>query len=118
MLSTRLGPLDVLATLHDGCGCDDLVSHAEVIVVGDVDVRVLDLTTLIEVKLAAGRAHIKSAARADAPSDGPALGWGRHWGGAGTGAEPRPPKPKVRDWSSSRSAAKRRAWGYARHARR
>ena len=62
LLNTRLGPLDVLATLHDGRGYDDLLPHTEVIHMGDVDVRVLDLTTLIEVKVAVGREKDKMAA--------------------------------------------------------
>jgi len=62
LLSTRLGPLDVLATLHDGRDYDDLLPHTEVIHMGEVDVRVLDLTTLIEVKVAVGRDKDKMAA--------------------------------------------------------
>ncbi len=55
LLSTTLGPLDLLCQLHDGRGYEELLPHT---VTADVDgkpLRILDLPTLIEVKTAAGR---------------------------------------------------------------
>ena len=58
-LSTALGPLDPLCVLHDGRGYDELLPHTELVTDGSVEIRVLDLETLIAVKTAAGRARDK-----------------------------------------------------------
>jgi hypothetical protein len=55
-LSTCLGPLDPLCQLHDGRGYDELLAHTEVLTDGNLEIRVLDLPTLIEVKSTTGRA--------------------------------------------------------------
>ena len=60
-LSTRLGPLDVLCRLHDGRDYDELLAHSTTVSDGDIEVRVLDLPTLIEVKAGAGRAKDRLA---------------------------------------------------------
>lgn len=62
LLSTRLGPLDLLGALNDGRGYDDLLEHSEIFPMDGHQVYVLDLPTLIEVKLAAGRDKDKLAA--------------------------------------------------------
>jgi hypothetical protein len=54
-LSTRLGPLDPLCVLSTGEGYDDLLPHSEIVSDGTVEVRVLTLEKLIEVKAATGR---------------------------------------------------------------
>lgn len=54
---TRLGRLDVLGSLHDGRGYDDLITTAETIDFDGRDLRVIDLPTLIEVKASTGRAR-------------------------------------------------------------
>jgi hypothetical protein len=54
-LSTALGPLDPLCRLHDGRGFDELVAHTVVFDDGAMQLRVLDLDTLIEVKAGTGR---------------------------------------------------------------
>jgi DNA-binding transcriptional LysR family regulator len=56
-LLTRHGPLDVLGALHDGRGYVDLLPHSVVRGDADLQVRVLDLSTLIEVKASTGRAR-------------------------------------------------------------
>jgi len=58
-LSTELGPLDPLGSLHDGRGFDELLPHSEVMEDGTLRIRVIDLPTLIEIKTAAGRAKDK-----------------------------------------------------------
>lgn len=55
LLATRLGPLDCLGTLHDDRGYAELVEHTVRLEDGAIEVRVLDLQTLIEIKAAAGR---------------------------------------------------------------
>lgn len=55
LLTTTLGDLDCLGTLHDGRGYSELVPHSERIQDGDDELQVLDLVTLIEVKTKAGR---------------------------------------------------------------
>lgn len=55
LLTTRLGPLDLLGTLHDGRGYDELIARTISLGVEGRVLRVLDLPTLIEVKTAAGR---------------------------------------------------------------
>lgn len=56
LLSTDLGPLDVLGALHDGRGFDDLVGRTVSMVDGRTRISVVDLPTLIEIKTEAGRA--------------------------------------------------------------
>ncbi len=55
LLTTTLGDLDCLGTLHDGRGYLELVQHTDRISDGDDELLVLDLATLIEVKTKAGR---------------------------------------------------------------
>ncbi|MCB9585041.1 MAG: hypothetical protein H6718_06560 [Polyangiaceae bacterium] len=55
LLTTTLGDLDCLGTLHDGRGYAELEPHTERIQDGNDDLLVLDLATLIEVKTKAGR---------------------------------------------------------------
>ena len=55
LLSTDLGPLDLLCELHDGRGYEQLLPHTIVLDAGGLGLRVLDLPTLIEVKASAGR---------------------------------------------------------------
>ena len=55
LLSTTLGPLDLLCQLHDGRGFDELIQHSIGFDASGQELRVLDLPTLIEVKTAAGR---------------------------------------------------------------
>jgi hypothetical protein len=56
LLSTSLGPLDCLGTLADGLGYEELVSHSESFTDEGAEFRVLDLSTLIEIKTKTGRA--------------------------------------------------------------
>ena len=56
LLSTRLGPLDCLGALVDGRGFEDLVSHSESFADEGSEFRVLDLSTLIDIKTKTGRA--------------------------------------------------------------
>lgn len=58
-LLTDLGPMDLLGRLHDGRGYDELLAHSQVVGDEDFNVRLLDLDTLIEVKMATGRAKDK-----------------------------------------------------------
>lgn len=55
LLTTQLGPLDLLGTLHDGRGYEELLPHTIRLDVEGRFLQVLDLATLIEVKTAAGR---------------------------------------------------------------
>jgi len=50
LLQTRLGVLDVLATIEDETGYADLLPHAEEIALGELRPLVLSLDRLIEVK--------------------------------------------------------------------
>lgn len=61
LLSTRLGPLDLLGALNDGRGYAELLPHTDLFDIGGAEVRVLDLQALIEVKAAAGREKDKLA---------------------------------------------------------
>ena len=54
-LSTDLGPLDVLCRLHDDRGYEELIDHTDVLTDGDVQLSVLDVKTLIEIKSGTGR---------------------------------------------------------------
>jgi predicted nucleotidyltransferase len=56
LLSTRLGPLDCLGALVDGRGFEELVSHSESFADEGAEFRVLDLSTLIDIKTKTGRA--------------------------------------------------------------
>lgn len=61
LLSTSLGPLDCLITLHDGRGYGELLGHSEEFADGTLRLKVLDLETLVHVKTAAGRAKDRIA---------------------------------------------------------
>ncbi|MDX2165518.1 MAG: hypothetical protein SF182_00575 [Deltaproteobacteria bacterium] len=54
-LRTNCGPLDVLWRLHDGQGYVDLLPRTVVLSDDERRVRVVDVTTLIEIKTRAGR---------------------------------------------------------------
>jgi predicted nucleotidyltransferase len=56
-LITRLGPLDVLLRLHDARGYDELLPRSTEIDASGLRVRVVDLSTLIEIKRSTGRAR-------------------------------------------------------------
>ncbi|WP_324992114.1 hypothetical protein [Hyalangium sp.] len=58
-LSTDLGPLDPLCRLHDGRGYEELLVHSEVVTDGQIQIRVIDLPTLIEIKSTTGRSKDK-----------------------------------------------------------
>ncbi|MBN2196745.1 MAG: hypothetical protein JW751_28315 [Polyangiaceae bacterium] len=55
-LSTSLGLLDRLCEIDDGPGYEELLPHTDEITDGLISLRVLDLPTLISVKLNTGRA--------------------------------------------------------------
>lgn len=56
LLTTVDGPLDVLGTVTEERGYDELLPHTEdKLIALDVQVRILDLPTLIQLKEAAGR---------------------------------------------------------------
>ena len=55
-MSTRLGPLDCLGTLIDGRGFEELLSHSESLEDEGAEFRVVDLSTLIDIKTKTGRA--------------------------------------------------------------
>ena len=59
LLSTSLGPLDLLCVLHDQRGYDELLPATELVSDGSIRIRVLNLETLISVEAAAGRAKDK-----------------------------------------------------------
>ncbi len=50
LLMTKFGPLDLLGGIGIGHSYDDLMKHTVVLEVGGLQVQVLDLETLIEVK--------------------------------------------------------------------
>ncbi len=54
-LITDLGPLDILCRLHDGRGYEELAPRSVSIDAGDLQLKVLDLPTLIEIKSGTGR---------------------------------------------------------------
>ena len=56
LLSTRLGPLDCLGALIDGRGFEELVAHSESFADEGSEFRVLNLSTLIDIKTKTGRA--------------------------------------------------------------
>jgi predicted nucleotidyltransferase len=55
LLSSRLGPIDVLGTIDGGRDYDDLVEHVVTLELDELRVRVLDLETLIGIKERIGR---------------------------------------------------------------
>lgn len=61
LLSTRLGPLDVLLRLHEGETYADLLPDSVERKGGQLVVRVLDLPRLIAIKTVAGRARDRIA---------------------------------------------------------
>ncbi len=54
-IQTRLGPIDVLRTLHDGRGYEELSGHVVTLDDGSGPLQVIDLETLIDIKADAGR---------------------------------------------------------------
>jgi len=60
-LSTVLGPVDPLCELGPGQGYDQLLAHTDVLRDEDLEIRVLTLEKLIEVKAGAGRAKDRLA---------------------------------------------------------
>jgi hypothetical protein len=58
-LSTALGPLDPLCELQPGEGYEQLLPHSEVMHDEGIEIRVVDLPTLIEIKSRVGRAKDK-----------------------------------------------------------
>ena len=54
-LSTKLGPLDPLCEVGDSLGYDERLQHSELIEDQGLAVRVVDLPTLIALKVKAGR---------------------------------------------------------------
>ena len=58
-LSTRLGPLDPLCVLHSGEDYDALHADAVTLSDGSLELKTIDLDTLIRVKTEAGRAKDK-----------------------------------------------------------
>ena len=56
LLVTRLGPLDLLGSVSGGAAYEDLLARSEVMSLEDgLQVRVLDLATLIDLKTRVGR---------------------------------------------------------------
>lgn len=58
-LSTSLGPLDPLCELAPGQGYDELLPNTEVMRDGEIEIRVVDVPTLIDIKSKVGRAKDK-----------------------------------------------------------
>lgn len=56
-LVTDLGPLDILCRLHDGRGYEDLAPRSIMLEAGELQIRVIDLPTLIQIKGSTGRAR-------------------------------------------------------------
>lgn len=61
LLSTTLGPLDLLLRLHDGQGYDELRSRSVVLQSGALAVTLLDLPALISIKQSTGRVRDRLA---------------------------------------------------------
>lgn len=55
LMSTRLGPIDAMQRIGAEWGWEDLADRSHFVKVGDLEIRVLDLASIIESKLAAGR---------------------------------------------------------------
>jgi hypothetical protein len=58
-LSTTLGPLDPLCELAPGQGYEELLPHVELMRDEDIEIQVVDLPTLIEIKSNLGRTKDK-----------------------------------------------------------
>jgi hypothetical protein len=58
-LSTTLGPLDPLCELAPGQGYEALLPHSELMRDEEIEIRVVDLPTLIEIKSKVGRTKDK-----------------------------------------------------------
>jgi hypothetical protein len=56
LLTTRVGPLDVLCRIHDGRGYAELAERSREVRDEDLQLHVLDLDALIEIKAGTGRA--------------------------------------------------------------
>jgi predicted nucleotidyltransferase len=56
LLETSFGPLDCLGTIVEGRGFEELLSHSEAVSDEGIEFRVVDLPTLIEIKMKTGRA--------------------------------------------------------------
>jgi predicted nucleotidyltransferase len=56
LLETSQGPLDLLGTIEENTGFDDLIADCDWMNIGGMRVRVLSLSRLIEVKQKLGRA--------------------------------------------------------------
>jgi hypothetical protein len=63
LLSTRLGPLDLLGALHDGRGYEELLQHSIRLDVEGRVLRVLDLATLIEARPPPAARKTRSSSR-------------------------------------------------------
>jgi hypothetical protein len=59
LMSTTLGPLDALGQLHDGRGYDELIRRTVRMGDDSIPLLVLDLETLIEIKITTGRTKDK-----------------------------------------------------------
>ncbi len=55
LLETKLGPLDAMQRIGSGWSWDEVVDRSHVLKVGDLEVRVLELASIIESKVAANR---------------------------------------------------------------
>ena len=55
LLETGLGPLDLLGEVAEGRGFEDLAPDANAYSLGDESILVLDLASLIELKMESGR---------------------------------------------------------------
>jgi hypothetical protein len=61
LLSTKLGPLDLLCVLHDQRGYEELLPRTEIMTDERAIIRVLDLDSLIELKAEMNRAKDRLA---------------------------------------------------------
>jgi hypothetical protein len=61
LLSTKLGPLDLLCVLHDQRGYEELLPRTEIMTDERATIRVLDLDSLIELKAEMNRAKDRLA---------------------------------------------------------
>jgi hypothetical protein len=57
LLTTRLGPLDILCRLHDGRGYDELLPNSVQVQDGTTQIRIVGLADLIAIKSSTGRAR-------------------------------------------------------------
>jgi hypothetical protein len=58
-LTTLLGPLDPLCELEPGQGYEQLLPHTEIMRDEEIEIRVVDLPTLIDIKSKVGRTKDK-----------------------------------------------------------